>query len=278
MRVAPTASRHVAPAVHGWPSWSPGRPDAVLDLLSDVHLDEGMPRTFEAFAAHLRATPASAVLILGDLFEVWVGDDARCAGFERRCLQVLANASASKQIAFLPGNRDFLVGDAMLHECGIQRLPDPVVLVHAGQRLLLTHGDALCLDDGDYQRFRAQVRGAAWQEAFLSRSLPERREMARAMRDASSHHQIKLRKRSSPAQWVDVVDDAAVQWLMAAQVDRLIHGHTHQPGEHDLGSGLSRWVLGDWDMDHGSPRARLLRLAPAGLQWLDAVPAQASPA
>ena len=236
-----------------------------IDLLSDVHLRADQPRTFAAWRDHLLGTPADAVLMLGDLFEVWVGDDARRDPFEAQCLAVLQAASRQRMLAFLPGNRDFLVGDALLAEAGVQRLADPTVLLAFGQRLLLTHGDALCLSDTAYQHFRAQVRGADWQAAFLALPLDERHRQARAMRDASSMHQAAL-----PAeQWSDVDDDAAADWLAQAGARVMVHGHTHRPALHALPGGGCRHVLGDWDFEATPPRAQALCLTASGLTVLN---------
>jgi len=236
-----------------------------IDLLSDVHLHADMPRTFAAWRQHLLSTPADAVLILGDLFEVWVGDDAASGAFAADCVAVLRAASQSRMLGFLPGNRDFLVGDALLAAASMQRLADPTVLQAYGKRWLLSHGDALCTADTAYQQFRQQVRSSAWQQAFLAQPLAERERQARAMRDASAAHQADL----GPAHWSDVDDGAAAQWLEAAGCSTLIHGHTHRPDTHTLLGRFSRHVLGDWDFDHGAPRARALRLSAAGLQVLD---------
>jgi UDP-2,3-diacylglucosamine hydrolase len=236
-----------------------------IDLLSDVHLSADMPRTFDVWARHLLETPADAVLMLGDLFEVWVGDDSRHEGFERECADVLSRASARRTLAFMPGNRDFLVGPGLLAQCGVKGLADPTVLSAWGQRILLTHGDALCLADQAYQRFRAQVRDAAWQERFLRQPLPQRQAQARAMREASEAHQSGM----SPDLSTDVDEAAALAWLQAADATVMVHGHTHRPARHTLSGGAVRHVMGDWDFDGRSPRARLLRLTAAGLQTLD---------
>ena len=236
-----------------------------IDLLSDVHLHADMPRTFAAWRAHLLGTPADAVLILGDLFEVWIGDDSAASGFAADCVAVLQAASRQRHIAFLPGNRDFLVGRDLLAATGMQLLADPTVLQAFGQRWLLSHGDALCLADTAYQQFRQQVRSPAWQQAFLALPLAERERRARAMRDASAAHQADM----DPSAWSDVDDTAAAQWLAAAGCTAMIHGHTHRPASHALPGGGTRHVLGDWDFDHGAPRAQALRLAAAGLQVLD---------
>jgi UDP-2,3-diacylglucosamine hydrolase len=236
-----------------------------IDLLSDVHLHADMPRTFAAWRRHLLGTPADAVLMLGDLFEVWIGDDATTTGFAGECVAVLREASRRRALFFLPGNRDFLAGDVLLASAGMQGLADPTLLDAFGQRWLLSHGDALCLDDADYQRFRTQVRSAAWQQAFLAQPLAARERQARQMRDASMAHQAT----QGPAGWSDVDDAEAARWLAAAGSTTLIHGHTHRPGVHGLPGGGVRHVLGDWDVDHGAPRARILRLDATGLQPLD---------
>lgn len=247
------------------PVWAADPAWRRIDLLSDVHLHVDMPRTFAAWRDHLLHTPADAVLMLGDLFEVWVGDDARHGGFEADCAAVLREAGRRKVLGFLPGNRDFLVGDALLADTGVQRLADPTVLLAWGRRWLLSHGDALCLADASYQSFRAQVRSPDWQRRFLAQPLDQRLQQARAMRDASQAHQAAM----APAQWADVDDAAAADWLAGAGCQALVHGHTHRPASHALPGGGARHVLGDWDLDHGAPRARGLVLTPDGLRLLD---------
>jgi len=257
----------LAPGVSGapLPIWHAAASWRAIDLLSDVHLDPAMPRTFAAWRQHLLHTPADAVLILGDLFEVWVGDDARHHGFEATCVATLREAAARRPIAFLPGNRDFLVGPELLAATGLQGLADPTVLEAFGQRWLLSHGDALCLDDVDYLRFRAEVRSPAWQAAFLARPLADRQAHARAMRAASAAHQAHM----APEALAEVDAGEARRWLKAADAPVLIHGHTHRPARHDLGDGLARLVLGDWDLDGPQRRAVILRLGPGGARAID---------
>ena len=247
------------PVLRADPTWQ------CIDLLSDVHLTADMPRTFDAWRAHLLATKADAVLMLGDLFEVWVGDDARHSRFEAACADVLRQVSSHRVLAFMPGNRDFLVGDALLAETGVRRLVDPTVLQAWDRRWLLSHGDALCLADTAYQQFRQQVRSADWQQRFLALPLAKRQHQARLMRDASAAHQAG----QSPGNWADVDSNAASAWLAQAGAEGLIHGHTHRPAVHPLPGGRTRQVLGDWDFDQPPYRARLLRLTSAGLQSLD---------
>ena len=231
-----------------------------IDFISDLHLSAAMPRTVEAWAAHLQRTPADAVFILGDLFEVWVGDDAQQRPFERRCVDALAAAASHRMIAFMVGNRDFLVGTALLRATGMMGLPDPTVLDAWGQRLLLSHGDALCLDDTPYQAFRAEVRGGAWQQQFLARPLAERLQIAAEIRHASA-----TRQRFDGAAGVDIDAAEAVRWMHAMGTADLVHGHTHRPGSSVLASGFKRHVLSDWDLDAGQ-RAEVLRLTRGGLE------------
>ena len=257
---------HELPAPPGW---------RCIDLLSDLHLQAELPRTFEAFRAHLLHTPADAVLILGDLFEVWVGDDAADEGFEQVCVQALQEASRKRWIGFMAGNRDFLVGPDFLQRCGLHALPDPTVLSFAGRRYLLSHGDALCLDDADYQRFRAQVRQPAWAEQFLAQPLAARRQIAAQLRRASEE-----RKRTLGAESYGDLDEAAVlAWLHQAGADTFIHGHTHRPADHVPAPGRVRHVMSDWDLDASDTahprRAEVLRLSPTGVQR---VPPAAAPA
>lgn len=241
-----------------------------VDFISDLHLQASEPATFGAWQDLMQTTRADAVFILGDLFEVWVGDDVmdgiaagpdQPPGFEARCAQVLKAATRRLDIFFMHGNRDFLLGPAFARACGLTPLDDPTVLDFAGQRWLLSHGDALCLADTDYMQFRAQVRSASWQQNFLAKPLAERQEIARALRTQSE-----TRKRSG-ATYADVDAGAACNWLHMAQASTLIHGHTHKPADHNLEScqekGLRRLVLSDWDATATPPRTEVLRVSVA---------------
>jgi len=233
-----------------------------IDFLSDLHLSPALPRTFEAFSRHLRATPADALFILGDLFEVWVGDDSRSQPFEHRCVDELAAAASSRSVAFMVGNRDFLLGRAMLRDCGMMALPDPTVLSTWGQRVLLTHGDALCLADVEYQAFRRQVRDPAWQQEVLGRPLAERLKLGRELRARSAE-----RQRFDGRQDVDIDAATAVAWMHGLGAAEMVHGHTHRPGSNDVAPGFRRHVLSDWDLDDDArPRAEVLRLTRDGFQ------------
>lgn len=233
-----------------------------IDFLSDLHLSEATPKTFQAFAQHLASTPADAVFLLGDIFEAWIGDDARFDGFEARAAEVLAEASSHRTIGFMHGNRDFLLGHEMLSACGVMALADPTVVAAFGERILLTHGDALCLSDLAYQRFRAQVRQPEWQRAMLARPLAERRAIAQAMRAESSRQQAGY----EPDAHADADFALMARWMHEAGTPTLVHGHTHRPGQEPIAPGFMRYVLSDWDFEGETPRGDVLRWTRAGLK------------
>lgn len=239
------------------PSWR------CIDFISDLHLHEDLPRTTQALANYLASTPADAVLMLGDIFEAWVGDDMRTQPYEASCVHLLAQAGTRLHLGMMVGNRDFLLGQDMLTACHAHRLADPTVLNAFGQTMLLIHGDELCLTDTDYLRFRQQVRHPAWQSTFLSHPLQARLAQARQMRETSQMKQ----QTQAPETWADVDEDSAAQWMRAAGATTLIHGHTHRPADQAFAfEGASRHVLSDWDLDHGTPRAQVLRLTASGFE------------
>jgi UDP-2,3-diacylglucosamine hydrolase len=228
-----------------------------VDFISDLHLQEKETATFEVWQAYMQNTTADAVFILGDLFEVWVGDDAvEQHAFLQGCANVLKTCASQRQVAFMRGNRDFLVGSAFLHACHVVDLQDPTVLHFGSQKWLLSHGDAGCLADTDYQAFRQLVRQQRWQEDFLAKPLIERESIARQLRAQSE----KLKKDSS-AVYADVADEWSSNLLEQAGATCLVHGHTHRPGLHSLGQNppMQRYVLSDWDASTARPRAEVLR-------------------
>ena len=150
----------------------------------------------------------------------------------------------------------------MLRDCGVRALSDPAVLVAFGRRLLLSHGDALCLGDHEYQAFRTMVRSQDWQHEFLSRPLAERQRLARDMRTRSEERKHGM----TPEDWVDIDRPTALRWMRDARTPTLIHGHTHRPAHEELADGFVREVLSDWDVDQrDAPRAEVLRLTNDGL-------------
>lgn len=270
-RPAPTGQSDRLAELHAPVQWQ------AVDFISDLHLQSGDAATADAWLDWLDGPASSrtdAVVILGDLFEVWIGDDvletseAACpeAPFLRRCADALQRLSQTVPVYFMAGNRDFLLGESAARRCGLTLLPDPTVLQWHGQRWLLSHGDSLCLADVDYQRFRQQVRSQDWQADFLRKPLVERENLARQLRQQSQD--LKRRHAHDPSLWADVDAQAAADLVTAAGARGLIHGHTHRPARHMLAAGQERWVLSDWDMSADPPRAQILRLDAQGLHRL----------
>jgi UDP-2,3-diacylglucosamine hydrolase len=232
---------------------------ASVAFVSDLHLCEEVPHTAAAFSRFLTSCEQDSLFILGDLFEAWVGDELLDCPFEARCARELAALAARIPVHVMRGNRDFLLGRRFFKETGCIELADPTLLSGFGQRLLLTHGDALCVADTDYQRFRAEVRSAPWQAAFLSRPFEARLAMAKQMRMASQAHQ------QASLAWIDADAELAALWMHAARAETLVHGHTHRPSSGPLGRVAMRHVLSDWDLDHIlPPRAELMVWSPLG--------------
>ncbi len=254
----------MASLVTPWPVLQ-AKPDwRTIDFISDLHLQFADPFTYQSWQLFMQTTQSDAVFILGDLFEVWIGDDVidtlviaanPATGFEAGCAQVMKSASNRLNLFFMHGNRDFLVGPAFVKTCGMTLLNDPCVLEFAGHRWLLTHGDALCVDDTEYMQFRSEVRSAKWQSDFLGQPLAQRQAAARALRTESEK-----RKRSRDG-YMDVDRQTSLDWLNAARANTLIHGHTHKPADHDLENGLRSIVLSDWDVTAQPARAQILRLS-----------------
>lgn len=228
-----------------------------VEFISDLHLSESDPLTFASWQRYIEACTADALFILGDLFEAWIGDDVLLAhdgfAFEKKCAQVISSACQQRPVYFLHGNRDFLLGDAFFKATGMQPLADPCVLVLGQERLLLSHGDALCVNDLAYMQLRAMIRTPQWCQSTLAKPLQERVLIA-------AHIKMdKAQRQEAMAAWMDVDGAAASQSLHERHASTLVHGHTHRPGEHKLPTGGRRMVLSDWDGRSSPARAQVLR-------------------
>lgn len=213
-------------------------------FISDLHLMEARPDITAAFETFLadKAANAEELYILGDFFEVWLGDDHNTA-FNRRIIDMLAAVPARKYL--MHGNRDFLMGEGFCEAVGATLLPDPTVIDLSGRPALLMHGDSLCTRDETYMQARAMLRDPAVQADLLSKSLDERAAIARGARDESRAH-----TRETAEDIMDVTPAEVVREMAEHGVDLMVHGHTHRPAVHDLevgGTPAQRIVLGDWD-------------------------------
>jgi UDP-2,3-diacylglucosamine hydrolase len=215
-------------------------------FVSDLHLDAASPEANEQFLEFLRtaAARAEALYILGDLFESWIGDDETDAEKQRICAGLRKLTSSGVACFALHGNRDFLLGRKFCDCTGIRLLPDPIVAELDGERVLVTHGDTLCTDDRSYQELRSAVRTVDWQRRFLSLPLAVREGFANRARAGSQAHM-----KSITPEIMDVNADAVTAAFRAARARKMIHGHTHRPGMHDVtvdGKPAQRIVLGAW--------------------------------
>ena len=231
-----------------------------VHFISDLHLSAATPRITECFLAYLEgpAREASALYILGDLFDAWPGDDCLQSpddDFNQRIVAALQRLSQrGVALSIMHGNRDFLLGPAFASATGARLIGDPFFIDLGTQSFVLAHGDALCIDDWQYQAFRAQVRAPEWQQAFLARPLDERKAIANSLRQQSEI--AKREKLNNARQYEMDISEAAVERLLAEfGFVPLIHGHTHRPDDHirqiDGRPPVRRHVLADWRDDRG---------------------------
>ena len=230
-------------------------------FISDLHLDETRPAVTRAFFHYLElwAGNCDALYILGDFFEVWVGDDddAQLASQVKAKLKTFAESGS--KLYFMHGNRDFLVGENFCLQTGTTLLPDPTVIDLYGTPTLLMHGDSLCTQDSEYMAFRAQARSPQWQQQLLSQPLAARRALAKQLREQSqSMNALKAED------IMDVTPSEVTAIMEQHNCQRLIHGHTHRPKRHQLlikQQDAERIVLGDW-----CQQAWFLEASPQALQ------------
>jgi UDP-2,3-diacylglucosamine hydrolase len=220
-------------------------------FISDLHLDVDRPTSIARFLDFMQreARHASALYILGDLFEAWIGDDDTNPGYA----PIIAALADLKLVGvpcfFMHGNRDFLIGKRFATATGCRLLAENAVVEIERDRVLLTHGDLLCTDDKPYMALRAVVRDPAWQREFLAKPPAERRRIADDLRSKS---QTAIAAKSEEI--MDVNQSAVEAAMRRHDVSILVHGHTHRPAVHTFsidGQDATRIVLGAW-YDHGS--------------------------
>ncbi len=233
-------------------------------FVGDIHLNEQEPAITAGFLHFLRhhAAKADALYILGDLFEVWIGDDDPAP-----LHQMIAGALSELNrkgvpCYFIHGNRDFLLGRRFAAASGMTLLPDLQRLSLEGHRIVTLHGDTLCIDDAAYQRFRRRVHQKWLQRLFLALPLTWRLRIAAKLRADSSRANS-----GKSAEIMDVNPGAVIRTLVAMEVDWMIHGHTHRPAVHRLvtpAGEAHRAVLGAWH-HQGS----MVRVSAAGIELIE---------
>ncbi|MGB2272286.1 MAG: UDP-2,3-diacylglucosamine diphosphatase [Pseudomonadales bacterium] len=216
-------------------------------FISDLHLCAQRPDISEAFVRFCtqRAINAEALYILGDLSDAWLGDDDDSDIAELLKSEIKKLTDAGVKVFIMVGNRDFLMGQQFATDCQCTLLADPSVIDLYGQSVLLMHGDSLCTEDAEYMAFRAQIRNPDMQQVLLSKSLDERRGIAKMLREKS-----RSANATKTEDIMDVTPSEVVKALNDHNVDIMIHGHTHRPAIHNLivdSVDAKRYVLGDWD-------------------------------
>lgn len=229
-------------------------------FISDLHLHSSRQNTTNRFLQFLKedAKNAEALYILGDFFEVFVGDDGLDA-HDKQVMQFLAEYAARVPTYFMHGNRDFLISDRFLNNAGITLLQDPHLFELYGKRIVLMHGDTLCTKDVQYQRFRCFVRNPIIKWLYLSLPLTLRQKIAGNIRKASISTHSKITKDHS---LYEATPEAIEKVFKHLKMDILLHGHTHQPEIENLiieGRSVQRIVLGDW-----GPSSTILEYSPMG--------------
>ena len=220
----------------------------MLLFASDVHLSAHRPGAVAAFAEFLSGPGrrADRLYLLGDVFDLWLGDDDDRAPHPGVEAALAETVSAGVPVDLIRGNHDFLLGDAFAERTGCRLIGEPHVIEVMGERAVLLHGDSLCTRDVEYQAFRRYARDLANQREFLAQPIEERARQAAGIRATSDS-----RTRLKPEDIMDVTDDEVARVLSECRATRMIHGHTHRPAVHDLDldlgtGGASRIVLGDW--------------------------------
>lgn len=216
-------------------------------LISDLHLEEKRPDITRAFLGFLetRAPAAEALYILGDFFEVWVGDDGMTPYQHQIASALRVLSDSGTRVYLMHGNRDFMIGRAFCREAGCTLLRDPHIATFRSERVLLMHGDSLCTRDEGYMRMRRLLRNPLSLFILHSLSLAKRQRIASKLRSTS-----KEETRMKASDIVDVTPDEVIKVMRRHKVRTLIHGHTHRPAVHSLhidGQPAQRIVLGDWD-------------------------------
>ena len=224
----------------------PNRDDFVALFIADLHLDESRPDITAIFLKFLReeAIRANALYILGDLFEIWIGDDHDTT-FNQSIIQALRQTREQGTALYLmKGNRDFLLGKKFMKQTGCHLLPDEHLITLGDKRTLLMHGDTLCTEDLTYLKFRKRARNFFVQKLFLWKPLSKRKLLAQQAQKMSHDH-----KHSLPSEIMDVTQEEVMRIMTHHQVQHLIHGHTHRPAVHQFllnGKPATRTVLAPW--------------------------------
>jgi UDP-2,3-diacylglucosamine hydrolase len=222
-------------------------------FISDLHLEPGRPALTQGFTSYIQNLitkgDAQQLYILGDFFEVWIGDDFSDPFVEQIKATLKALNQSGTEIFFMHGNRDFLLGEAFCNDAGCKLLNDPAVIQLDDEQVLLMHGDSLCTQDVEYMKIRQMFRNPAWQQELLAKSIDERIAFARQVRSESQSDQ-----KMKSMEIMDVTQSEVDREMSEHNIRTLIHGHTHRPQLHEWqfeSQDRKRYVLGDWSDSNG---------------------------
>jgi UDP-2,3-diacylglucosamine hydrolase len=216
--------------------------------VSDIHLQPNpnhpINQAFRQFLAQ-EAVQAEHLYILGDLFEMWVGDDVGLQTYATEIQAIRQLVDKGVPVSILYGNRDFLMRNAFWIATGATHLKQPRCIKVADKEVIVLHGDSLCTDDKDYQRMRLLLRNPVVTWLFLRLPAKKRIEIGEKMRANSQKYSL-----NKAENIMDVSDEAVKKlFLKYPHAEHMIHGHTHRPAHHTYQIGEKtkhRWVLGDW--------------------------------
>lgn len=220
--------------------------EKVSYFIADLHLAENRPDITACFLSFLKndAVKAEQLYILGDLFEVWFGDDYKTELTTSVINAIMKLISTGTPVYFIHGNRDFLLGKNYAKQSGMILLPEKQLIELYNEKVLLMHGDTLCTKDVDYQKFRKKSRSWWWQGFMTNLPLWLRKKIADNYRQKSKEAQ-----HTKSIDIMDVTESEVVKDLESFNCQIMIHGHTHRPNVHQLIANTKpaqRFVLGDW--------------------------------
>ena len=215
-----------------------------IAFVSDLHLEPIENKRVKVFFQFLNnaVNKYEELYILGDFFEYWIGDDDTQSVNKLIMRRLKAATDNGLKIYFIHGNRDFLIGSEFESETGVKILADQHTFNIGEKKIMISHGDAFCVDDVEYQEMKREIRSDSWKKDFLTKSISERVDFANNLRTKSSE-----RNSNKPENIMDVNDNYVLEVVRREKIDILIHGHTHRPAVHKLENSSIRAVLGSWE-------------------------------
>lgn len=216
-------------------------------FIADLHLSEHQPKITDAFFSFLEneGQAVDALYILGDLFEVWIGDDEHTQLMDEVAKRLTAYTQTNRcKLYYIHGNRDFMIGKKYARQASMQLLPEHSEIDLYGQNVLIMHGDTLCLADKHYQKMRAVIHNPLLQFIFNLLPLFIRKKIGWKIRTASQS-----KKRNKNNYMMGVMQSEVLRLMEKHRTHTLIHGHTHQVAQHQFqlaDKTASRYDIGDW--------------------------------